>query len=138
MSNQNRKKASDVFRDTNFVFSSKTSFSVAFPKIDSVNITVIEVEGPEKVNFDSPPPYPARSMTYSEKTIGEFIDCHNSICYNGGFQIGSILHEMVRTKETFRESVTCCQGYEGSPKGKRRYRSCLHYFHYRVTIEYKA
>lgn len=60
------------------------------------------------------------------------------MCYNGGFSIGTIFRDMVNKSETTRHDSEMCQGYEGSPKGKNRYQSCLHRFHYRVNIIYKT
>lgn len=124
-----RQKASDVFRESNFLFSQKTDFEHAFPEIKSV---VVDVEergyGIHQWNTKS---------RYTEKTLGEHINCHNPICYNGGFSIGSILREMVRTKQTaLSKKYEGCQGYEGSPKGKRRYRSCINHFDLSVQIVY--
>lgn len=45
---------------------------------------------------------------------------------------------MVSKKQTDLETVAICQGYEGSPKGKRRYRSCINSFKVKVHITYKA
>ena len=44
------------------------------------------------------------------------------------FLLGSVLRDMVLKKEVLREGKSFCQGYEGSPKGKSRYRSCIHCF----------
>jgi hypothetical protein len=138
MSGEKRQKASDVFRDSTYVFSQKTSFAKAFPSISHTFVKVVEVDGPEKVDFNNPPGYPAYCSSLDESSLGEFIDCSNRVCYGGGFSIGTILREMVATKEVQREGSTGCQGYEGSPKGKHRHRSCLHRFHYQVTIEYNV
>jgi hypothetical protein len=44
---------------------------------------------------------------------------------------------MVRKKETHWEGSKMCQGYEGSPKGRRKYRSCVNSWNMKVDIEYK-
>ncbi len=51
--------------------------------------------------------------------------------------MGEIIHAMVRDKKTDHEEERKCQGYEGSPKGRKRYRSCLHSFHIKAHIDYK-
>lgn len=134
-SRDNRKKASDVFRETEFVFSKKVSFEEAYPEIKEISIEVIESDGPLEPDFENPPHYPNRKMKYG-KDVGEYIDCHNTVCFNGGFSVGSIIQEMVGQKQTYKQDSTFCRGYEGSPKGKKRYQSCLHMLHYRIRIQY--
>ena len=120
-------KASDVFRDANYVFSKKVAFKEAFPEIKSVIVEIEEGYGIHK-------PHKRR---YTQDNIGEYIDCSNSICYNGGFSLGSILCKMVREKQNDLETFEICQGYEGSPKGQKRYRSCINSFDIKIHIEYE-
>jgi len=126
---KDRMKASDVFRETNYVFGKKVKFEEAFPEIKTLRVECTE-EG-----------YGARNpitRIYTEKnTPGEYIDCHNPLCYNGGFSIGQILREMVQKREKHWEGTKFCQGYEGSPKGRRKYRSCINSWKVKVDIEYK-
>jgi hypothetical protein len=44
---------------------------------------------------------------------------------------------MVRNKKNDYEISRTCQGYEGSPKGKKRYRLCVNFFKIKVHINYK-
>lgn len=74
MSSRNRKKASDVFREADFVFSKKVSFEEAFPTIEDITIEVIENDGFGKVDFDNPQPYPNQKLIYG-KNVGEYLDC---------------------------------------------------------------
>jgi len=128
MSRDTRKKASDVFRDTNYMFSKKVSFNEAFPEIEELKAVVVESgEGVRDWN---------RERYYSKGT-GEYINCSNYLCYNGGFSIGNILREMVRTGETHTKKSQICQGYEGSPKGRRKYRDCMNFFTITIDITYK-
>jgi len=123
------KKASEVFAESNFVFSRKVSFREAFPQLESARVEVEEL----------PHGNPAHSMkfTYDTDEIGEYIDCHNPLCYNGGFSLGKIIREMVAQRKTHLETHRLCQGYEGSPKGRRKYRDCLHFFNIRVSLTYR-
>lgn len=95
MSKNDRLKASDVFRQTNYLFSKKVSFGEAFPEIEDLTVEVEEM-GHVIREWN-------RKRTYGKQYLGEYIDCSNPICYNGGFSIGSILREMVRKKETTKE-----------------------------------
>ena len=128
MGRNDRKKASDVFRDTNYVFSRKVSFKEAFPEIASLSI-VVEEDGHGVREWNR--------VRHYGMNVGEFVDCSNSLCYNGGFSIGEILREMVRKKETHKEETAICKGYEGSPKGRRKYRNCINSFDITVDITYK-
>lgn len=126
MSRERRQKASDVFKDANFVFADKVPFEEAFPQLKSVSVRVEEF-GHSVGKWN----------TRHYDRVGEYIDCRNSLCYNGGFSIGELIRDMVRTKETEREETKFCQGYEGSPKGRRKYKDCMNRFQVRVTLEYK-
>ena len=128
MGRRDRMKASDVFRETDYVFSKKVSFEEAFPEIADLKV-VVEEDGHGVHEWN-------RTRHYG-KGVGEYIDCSNSLCYNGGFSLGNILREMVRNRETHKETTEICQGYEGSPKGQRRYRSCLNHFKITVDIVFK-
>ncbi len=132
-------KASEVFRNSEHFFSnlsSKVTFSEAFPEINDIKVEVIETSEPKTNEMLKEEKYQKNKVIY-EKLIGEFIDCSNKFCYNGGFSIGEIIREMVSIKQTLIEGHLKCQGYEGSAKGKRRYRSCVHCFYFHVEIKYK-
>jgi hypothetical protein len=125
-----RKKASDVFNETNYVFGKKVRFGEAFPEIEDLRVEVTE-EGRDIIGSSG------KSIYTKEYFPGEFINCSNSSCYNGGFSIGSILREMEKNKQTEFETRKGCQGNEGSPKGKRIYRKCLNSFQIKVSIKYR-
>ena len=107
---QGRQKASDVFANTNFLFATKGAFAEGFPTIEEARIEV------EETDFG----HPVRTHHGSSKhgSISEFVNCSNSLCYNGGIAIGDILRHMVREQLTEYETRRSCQGYEGSPKGQ--------------------
>jgi hypothetical protein len=120
-----RKKAQDIFNESEFVFSRKVGFDEAFPEIDDITVEVTE-DG-HGVYKD------INKRIYSKGSIGEFINCSNPLCYNGGFSIGSIIREMIRNNETLKEVSELCRGNEASPKGKRIYRKCVNFFHINVS-----
>jgi hypothetical protein len=119
-----RMKATDVFAKTDFLFGKTSDFSKAFPTIEHANITVVETgEGSR-----------GREQHYSENRIGEYVDCHNPLCYNGGVRIGDILRLMELQGKTEFECDEWCQGYEGSPKGRKKYGPCDTVFHIKIVL----
>ncbi len=128
MGRKDRKKASEIHRETEYFLGKKVLFEEAFPEIDDI---VVEVEERGHV-WDKG----FGKRRYTKGQIGEFIDCSNPLCYGGGFSIGSIVQDMVRNKQTDLETTKACRGNEASPKGKRIYRSCGNFFKIKVHIEY--
>jgi hypothetical protein len=127
-SRNKRQKASDVFREGNFLLASRVSFSEGFPSIRELRVEVAESGQGVRTSYG-----PA---LLTEKTCGEYFDCSNTLCVNGGFSIGSILRDMVKAGETERQVTRFCQGYEGSPKGRRNYGPCDDSFDVTVKILY--
>ncbi|HEV8575174.1 MAG TPA: hypothetical protein VGR43_10765 [Dehalococcoidia bacterium] len=133
MAQERRQKASDVFREKQFLFGGKSPFEKAFPQIEEVHVEA-------KLSALGIPASEAGEVTtYTKSTLpGEYIDCPNPSCYNGGFSIGAILHEMVRGRLTEHEPPRQkCQGYEGSPKGRTWTRDCINSWKVKVSIRYK-
>jgi hypothetical protein len=120
-------KATDVSRARQPIFGRKVSFAEAFPSIASVRVEVTESEVAGQ----------PRRRVLDERSLSEYVDCSNPVCYNGSFDIGDVIRRMVSEKETSRATRAMCQGYEGSPKGRKRFRSCLHSFEARVTVAYR-
>jgi len=126
-----RQKASDVFAESNYIFSQKVSFQEAFPELQDARVEV-EEDGEGTSHWNN-------KLVYSAKSgLGEYIDCHNPLCYKGGVNIGSIVRSMVTQKQTEFETSVLCKGYEGSPKGRRKYRDCINFFKIKVTLTYKV
>ncbi len=124
-----RKKAQDIFNESEFLFSRKTSFTEAFPEIEDIQVEV-KFTGAGIRSWNQ-----TRHLT--KESLGEFVNCQNPVCYGGGFSIGEIVREMVRSRKEKFEASRGCRGYEGSPKGRRRYRSCINSFDVKVQIKYK-
>jgi hypothetical protein len=130
MAIRKRQKASDIFNKSDLVYCEKTTFEKAFPEIEELSIQIEDYgHGVNQWNK-------FRSFSKSNSS-GEYIDCINPLCYNGGFSIGDILREMIKNKEEIKDGSCICQGNEGSPKGRRVYRKCLNMFIYKVKIKFK-
>ena len=127
-------KASDVFREADFIFGKKGTFEEAFPQITDVTVEVTE----EGKGFDGRDLTERRRVYSKSDPPGEYADCSNSFCYNGGVGIGSILRTMVYARETHHEDTHFCQGQEGSPKGRRRYGPCFNHFKVKITLLYMS
>ena len=67
---------------------------------------------------------------------GEHIACSAYLCCAGGLPIGEILDRMARHRTTSFSAVVACQGYRGSPKGRRRYGPCSNEFSVSITLSF--
>ena len=123
-----RKKAQDIFNDADSVFGKKVSPDEAFPEAKTIKVEVIEWRGISERD--------ERPRILNKASLTEYFNCSNSICYGGGFKLADIVHGMIYKRQTELSGDAACQGYEGSAKGGKRYRSCLHNFEYKVHIEY--
>lgn len=130
MAKWHKPKASELVGERKFVPEEQISFEEAFPEIEDVNV---EVKETGKMYFKE---WDEVTKTYRKQELGEYINCTNHLCYNGGFSIGDILREMIREGQTELKTNKFCKGYESSPKG-RRHSSCVNYFEIKVHIEYK-
>ncbi len=118
-----------MFRDAEFLFAGKTSdFGKAFPDIKDLEVKVTE-EGRGLL-------YGPRTGTYTRANFpGEYVNCSNTLCYNGGFSLGNLVRGMVYGREQEREwEYVFCQGHEGSPKGRRNYGPCPNGFNVKIKI----
>ena len=123
-------KASDVFAKFTPMFGNKTHFADAFPEISDVRV---------KVDYGSDYYLGRIIHSYDARSLpGEFINCRKQRCYNGGFSIGAILREMARQRQTEKSETVYCQGYEGSPKGRKKYGRCDASFKVDIHIEYRG
>ena len=147
MSSQKREKANEVYGKYEPAFGKRVPFEEAFPNIADLSIEIFEFDSfirprddsylksdPVDMLFGRNPKY----RHYTNKRFpGEYIDCSGTLCYSGGFSILKIIREMNRNREEVKEGKERCQGYEGSPKGRKKYKACLHEFEYRIKIKYE-
>jgi hypothetical protein len=127
---EKRQKAQDVFNETDFLLSSKGTFDDGFPTIDTIRVQVEEIGHGVDAEYNK--------RTYTKAHFpGEYVNCSNSLCYNGGFSLGEILRDMVSRLQMEKSAFKTCQGYKGSPKGRRNYGPCGNYFKVQVRLTYK-
>lgn len=134
MSRRERQKASDVFREKDYLLGKTTSFGEAFPMIEDLRVVVTEYGDDVRGIMGD---YGERKHYFSiDHPPGEYVDCSNEICYNGGVRVGQYLRQMVRQGETEGEFSDFCQGDEGSPKGQNKYGPCDHRFETEIELTY--
>lgn len=123
MARDDRKKASDVFRESNYPFAKKVTLGEAFPMIADIQVQAKEID--------------YGNVVAAHWSGGKFVDCTNPLCFNGGFSVQSCVRAMVNDGAIREKFTGLCQGYEGSPKGRRKTRACMHAFEVEIEIEYK-
>lgn len=74
-------------------------------------------------------------LVLDPQTLGEFIDCPDAECLDGGCCIGAVIRDTVALKATRRRGRVRCKGHKG-PDGKRRWRLCITVFQYDVRVAY--
>lgn len=136
MARNNRKGAQDLLNEANLVFATKGTFEDAFPGIATIRIEYEETGQGVRRFGTGGHEGAGKGILTDKKRIGQYLRCSNPLCYGGGYDIVSVVRDMVSKNEEEREGSGCCQGNEGSPKGQRIYRTCMNYFKYRITITY--
>ncbi len=121
-----KKKASDMFNDSELFLGKKVSFAEAFPQISELKIEVNEYKDFWKKDDGY---YPI-SHVFNESDMPQYVDCSEPSCKGGGFSLGNIVHTMVHDKNLFLEDSTNCIGKIGSQR-------CVHTFDYKISINYK-
>ena len=109
----------------------RVSFEQAFPTIEEVEVEV-EEKGRGRGSWGSWMKVYKRPHWPDEHLL-----CHNSLCVKGGFPIWKILGKMVSQRKTDARGSELCQGYEGSPMGRRRYGPCPNIFMHTIRLRYK-
>ena len=103
-------------------------FEEAFPTVED-----LQLEVQQKMTGDAG----GSAITFDRSTVRSFVACRNPVCVRGGVDIGAMIQEMARKRETQRKFSELCKGNEGSPKGRKIYRKCLNHFTVAIFIRYK-
>ena len=141
MTRQKKTKAHDIYHETEHFFASKASFEKAFPQIEQFSIDIFETEGIEHVHFNAFDNIKHRHIytrhTYTKESLpGEFINCRNPECHEGGLSFSGILLKLIAEKLTELQGTECCKGIEGLSKDLKSQKSCSHQFHFKIKIKY--
>ncbi|MBS3073349.1 hypothetical protein J4465_00945 [Candidatus Pacearchaeota archaeon] len=100
------------------------SFEEAFPEIEEIKIEGTEGDIAQR-----------NKLSLNKKTWG--ISCSNPLCKDKGYgvKLGDFISEMYHKKETSKEKIISCGGYESMGRGQTR--RCLNHLSIRVEIKYK-
>jgi hypothetical protein len=125
-----RKKAGDLLNERTPILTRKSTFAATLPNIEDIDVQIAE-HGVGVANE----PY---LRIFSKINVVETVNCSNPDCYNGGFSLGSLIHEMVDKKATTLEKRETCQGYQGGGViDLHAHKKCLNTFDIKITIKYK-
>ena len=76
----------------------------------------------------------SKIRVFSRENVPEHIDCSNPICHGGRILIGEVIRDTLKANKEQMIVNKKCPGYEGSPKGRKRYKSCIHAFEITVHV----
>jgi hypothetical protein len=125
-------KATDVFNERHTLLGKTSKFEEAFPGVAEIKVIVDEDgEGVWRYGRNT------GKRSYTSRSVGEYVDCSNPRCYNGGFNIGQQIRFMMDEKKTRTSLTFHCQGYEGSPKGRKKSGPCFNFFKVDIEVSYK-
>jgi hypothetical protein len=135
MASDRRMKLADVEGQTNYLIPRvPTTFDKAFPEIEEIRVEV----RPQGEGFEPHRGENDRVDTYVNGGIPSIINCRNPRCYGGGLNLAYLIRwSIVEARRTEFEHRYTCEGYEGSPKGRKNYGPCDTQFRVKVTVKYK-
>ena len=102
-----------------FINGKRVSFEERFPNIEDIKLSIGEGKN-----------------TLKKGDIGIHIPCDNPVCEGKGFNIDNFIAIMYFKKETHKEDIIKCEGYE-KMGGKNR-RDCVSYLKIKCDIKYKT
>jgi hypothetical protein len=101
-----------------FINGKRVSFEDRFPDIENIKLNIGEGKN-----------------TLGKEDIGISIPCGNPTCEGKGFNIDNFISMMYFKRETSKEEIIKCDGYE-KMGGKNR-RDCINYLKVKCEIKYK-
>jgi len=130
-------KLSDVEANTNYFLPRVAStFEKAYPTVKSIRVEVRPVgEGFEPSRWSNQTEW---LEVYNETNFQAILNCRNPRCFGGGLNLDYLIRwAVVEAKQTEYETTSHCEGYEGSPNGRRKDGPCDTYFKVKVAVVYK-
>lgn len=105
------------------------TFSIAFPDIADLDLTLEESGKAGISQF--------HTRKFSHASVTRTIKCSNPDCHKGGFDVASVVWQMVSNQSTNVTESIKCKGLEGHPQSKRKRNPCLNEFKYSIELKYK-
>jgi hypothetical protein len=117
-------------RGGRFFFRPTATFETAFPTLDDARVEFIEhgKGGAEDETADL-----LEKKSVRLKGFGGAIKCSDPECH-GGYDIDSLVHEMIRTGEIVKDGRKRCDGTRGTPKLGKVYGPCINSIEYRIEL----
>jgi hypothetical protein len=131
MAIKKRVKASDFWSEpVTDALAPRQLWRDVYPQIETMRLEVRQGRGIRA-------PVAVPQIITETSTYQRFIDCRNPLCAHGGMDIARHVHAAVSKRAHELEACEACCGYEGSPKGERRYGPCLTEFQLKGTVGYR-
>lgn len=105
------------------------TFKAAYP--DFLSLRLI---GTQHGEMNSPS---QSQVAYSESTIPRVIPCSNPKCRQGGYDLQPFLITLAHSKDLAYEGHICCNGHEGTPKGRVKGDPCFNHLEFKIEATYK-
>jgi len=131
MSIRKREKWSEILGQPVDPLGPRTTWRDVWPQIEKMRLEVRQGKG--WMSDRAEPQIITETSTYQK-----FVDCRNTFCVRGGVNTSEAIGDAVTEGQTSIDVSKSCCGYEGSPKGTRRYGPCLFRFHVQGTIRYRV
>ncbi len=72
-----------------------------------------------------------------KEAVREHVDCNSPECFNGGFSLGEVLRDMIRSRQEEFIGTSFCTGQEGDPEDLGPHPSCSTRFELQLTLRYR-
>lgn len=112
---------------SNRFFGLTSKFESAYPQLEDAIIRFTESD------FGNDP----KPGVWSLRSNGGQMRCSNPSCNRGGFEFDREVDMMLYADENERDIWLRCRGDEGSPKGRKIGRECLHSVKGTITLKLK-
>lgn len=120
------------FRTSSF-YNGFGSFKAAFPTLFDASIDWQESKGPD----DTPSTRNRRKMGFRTGNFNRgLVNCGNTHCWEGGYQVDRLIEEMIQLGETEREGTLYCSGRELTEEAHRATR-CRNRISYAIRLSHR-
>lgn len=111
-----------------FLQGKPSSFLEAFPKVKTLSF-----EGAQRGDASGEG---QREERFSETNLPRVIACSNPRCQQGGYDLSAYIITLARDRKPQMEGQIYCNGYEGTPKGRRKGDACFNGLTFSITASF--